>query len=386
MLRYLVHYGELGLKGRNRPHFERALAENMRRALAPLGTFAVRIFPGYMLVESEDAVNTERVERRLAQVFGIAYFAPIEVVPQEMDAITGTALRLAREVVMPSTTFKVETRRADKRFPVQSPEVNRRVGAEIVDAIGAPVDLTAPEATVYIQIYPDGVYVFNRRIEGPGGLPVGVSGKVMVLLSGGIDSPVAAHLMLKRGCEVEFVHVHLLRGRQAVRENKVVELARRVVGPHRLSTTVHMLPAHPFQVAVLEQVSDVELVVFRRFMLRAAERLAQERGALALVTGDNLGQVASQTLKNLYVTGHAVEMPVLRPLVAFDKQEIVSLAEEIGTYKLSIQPYKDVCSIRARHPATGARIKDVWAFEARMDLEATLAKTLAQREGVEIRW
>ncbi len=386
MVRYLVHYGELGLKGRNRPRFERALARNMRRALEIFGQFTVHRMPGYMIVETADAVPEAEVEQRLASVFGIAYFAPIEVVSQEMEAITETALRLAHEVVEPTKTFKVETRRADKRFPVQSPEVSRRIGAEIVDVIGAPVDLTSPEATVYIQIYQDGVYLFNRRIEGPGGLPVGISGKVMVLLSGGIDSPVAAHMMLKRGCDVEFVHFHMLRRHQAIRENKVVALARRVLRPHRLPATLHMLPAHPFQLAVLEQVSDVELVVFRRFILKAAERLAQAQGALALVTGDNLGQVASQTLQNLHVTGRAVETPVLRPLIAFDKEEIIRVAKAIETYKLSIQPYQDVCSIRAQHPATWASMNDVRAFEAKMDLPTVLDATLERRETVGIEW
>ena len=385
-VRYLVHYGELGLKGRNRPRFEQALAENIRRALEVFGRFRVRRMPGYLMVETTDEVPEAEVEARLASIFGIAYFAPIEVVPQEMGTITETALRLAREVVTPETTFKVETRRADKRFPVQSPQVSAQVGAEIVDAIGAPVDLTAPEATVHIQIYRDGVYLFNRRLEGPGGLPVGVSGKVTVLLSGGIDSPVAAHLMLKRGCDVEFVHFHMLRRDQALQENKVVALVRRVLRPHRLPATVHMLPAHPFQLAVLEQVSDVELVVFRRFILKAAARLAHESGALALVTGDNLGQVASQTLKNIHVTGRAVEMPVLRPLIAFDKQEIINVAREIETYALSIQPYQDVCSIRAQHPATWASLEDVRAFEAKLDLPSVLATTLERRESAEIRW
>jgi len=386
MVRYLVHYGELGLKGRNRPRFERALAENIRTALEIFGRFTVHRMPGYLIVETDDEVPENKVEQRLASVFGIAYFAPIEVVPQEMDAITATALRLAREVVKPTKTFKVETRRSDKRFPVQSPEVSRRIGAEIVEEIGAPVDLTSPQATVYIQIYQDGVYLFNRRIEGAGGLPVGISGKVMVLLSGGIDSPVAAHMMLKRGCDVDFVHFHMLRRDRAVCENKVIELARRVVRPHRLSATVYMLPAHPFQMAVLEQVSDVELVVFRRFILKAAERLAQEHGALALVTGDNLGQVASQTLKNIYVTGHAVDMPVLRPLVAFDKEEIIRVAKAIETYQLSIQPYQDVCSIRAQHPATWASMDDVRAFEARMDMPSVLKTTLERQETVDITW
>lgn len=384
---YLVHYGELGLKGQNRPIFEKTLMRNIHAVLRDLGEFEIRRFRSYILVETEASVPADVIERRLSGVAGIAYFAPVAVVPQEMAEIEETALRMAQEVITPETSFEVNARRSDKSFPVYSPEVNRRVGALIVEATGAPVDLGNPDVTVHIQIYPKGVYIFARRIDGPGGLPVGTGGRVMALLSGGIDSPVAAHMMLRRGCDVTFLHFHMLRSSEDVRQSKVVKLARAVMAPHRLSTVVYMAPVFPYQMAVLEHDSRVELVVFRRFILRVAAYLArEEERALALVTGDNLGQVASQTLKNLHVTARAVEMPVLRPLVAYDKQEIVALAKQIGTFELSIEPYKDPCSIQARRPATWAQMSEVRALEAALDMDAIMAETLAGMEKVPITW
>ncbi len=382
---FLVHYGELGLKGLNRPDFEKRLTHNMWVALDGLGGRKVKRFHGYMLVGVAEAAPSAEVERRLAAIFGIAYFAPALQVAPELAAIRAAALRLARESLTAETSFAVKTRRADKGFPVYSMEVNRVVGADIVAATGAPVNLSAPDITLDIQIYREGVYLFSRRVQGAGGLPVGTGGRVMTLLSGGIDSPVAAHLLMKRGCQVDFVHFHLLRHSE-VRNSKVIELARTVLEPHRLPANLYLAPAHPFQLAMLGHASRVEVVVFRRFILRLAAKLARRRKALALVTGDNLGQVASQTLKNLQVTGRAVEMPVLRPLISFDKQEIITLAKKIGTYELSIQPYKDPCSLQAKNPATWARLEEVLALEEQLDLETAMAETLEQLVEVRIEW
>ncbi len=382
MQTYIVHYGELGLKGQNRPQFEKRLAHNMRVALRDLGQVKVQLHRGYMAVEVADEAPPERVEQRLAGVFGIAYFAPALAVPQEMGAITEAALHLARRVITPETSFKVQARRADKRFPVTSMELNCELGARIVDEIGAPVRLRDPAITLHVQVYPEKVYLFIRRIPGPGGLPVGTAGRVTMLLSGGIDSPVAAHLMLKRGCLVDFVHFHMLRNATEIRASKVIALARAVQAPHRLPAVVYMLPSQPFQMAMMEYDSRVELVVFRRFIMRVAERIAQRRKALALVTGDNLGQVASQTLENLCVTSQAVETPILRPLISFDKMEIVEVAQRIGTYELSIQPYQDPCSLHARHPATRAKLAVVEELEAKIGVESLIEETLAQIEEV----
>ena len=386
MQTYIVHYGELGLKGRNRPQFEKRLAHNMRVALRDLGQVKVQLHRGYMAVEVADEAPPERVEQRLAGIFGIAYFAPALAVPQEMGAITEAALQLARRVITPDTSFKVQARRADKRFPVTSMDLNRELGARIVDEIGAPVRLRDPAITLHVQVYPEKVYLFTQRIPGPGGLPVGTAGRVTMLLSGGIDSPVAAHLMLKRGCLVDFVHFHMLRNATEIRASKVIALARAVQAPHRLPAVVYMLPSQPFQMAMMEYDSRVELVVFRRFIMRVAERIAQRRKALALITGDNLGQVASQTLETLCVTSQAVETPILRPLISFDKMEIVDVAQRIGTYELSIQPYQDPCSLHARHPATRAKLAVVEELEAKIGVESLIEETLAQIEEVGIEW
>lgn len=386
MQTYIVHYGELGLKGRNRPQFEKRLAHNMRVALRDLGQVKVQLHRGYMAVEVADEAPPERIEQRLAGVFGIAYFAPALAVPQELEAITEAALQLARRAITPETSFKVQARRADKRFPVTSMDLNRELGARIVDEIGAPVRLRDPAVTLHVQVYPEKVYLFTQRLPGPGGLPVGTAGRVTMLLSGGIDSPVAAHLMLKRGCAVDFVHFHMLRNETEIRASKVIALARAVLSPHRLPAVVYMLPSQPFQMALMEYDSRVELVVFRRFIMRVAERIARRRKSLALVTGDNLGQVASQTLENLCVTSQAVETPILRPLISFDKMEIVDLAQRIGAYELSIQPYQDPCSLHARHPATRAKLAVVEELEAKIGVESLIEETLAQIEEIWIEW
>ncbi len=378
MQNYIVHYGEIGLKGRNLPDFERRLYHNLQAALSDLPTAEVNCCHRYYTVEVGDDVPSEAVEARLSRVFGVAYFAPAIVVPPVREAIFEAGLRLARETITAETPFKVVTNRGDKTFPIHSIDLNRELGAEIVDLTGAPVSLHTPEVVLYIQIYPEGAYLFTRHLPGPGGLPVGSSGRVIVLLSGGIDSPVAAHLMLKRGCSVEFLHFHMLRSEEEIREAKVVALARTVMAPHRLPSIVHMVPAHPFQLAMMTYTSRVELVVFRRFILRVAERLAAQRHALACVTGDDLGQVASQTLQNLAVTSRAVTLPILRPLISFDKGEVVQIAQALGTYELSIQPYQDPCSLHAHRPATWAKLEAVEELEAKLDLEALIQETLAQ--------
>ncbi|MFP4345345.1 MAG: tRNA uracil 4-sulfurtransferase ThiI [Anaerolineales bacterium] len=384
MQTFIIHYGELGLKGHNRPQFEKRLQHNIRTALEDLGKVKVRRRGSFLTAQVEGQAPRAQLIERLSRIFGIAYFAPAAVVPQAYEPIEEAVLEQARESIDPQTPFRIESRRSDKRFPIHSMEMNRRLGSAVVDLTGAPVDLSDPEVTVYVQIYPDGVYVFTRRIDGAGGLPVGTAGRVLVMLSGGIDSPVAAHMMLKRGCTLDFLHFHMLRSEEEIQNSKAVALARRVMEPHRLPATVYMAPAAPYQLAVMAHESRVELVVFRRFILRVAEAL--ERRALAFVTGDNLGQVASQTLKNLHVTSRVIESPILRPLIAFDKQEIITLAQEIGTYELSIQPYQDPCSFRASRPATWAKMEEVEALEAQLDLEDLIEETLAQLQEVRIGW
>lgn len=376
MQAYIVHFGELGLKGRNRSPFARQLVDNIRAVLHDVEETRIERFHSHILVTVAADVPDEMMEQRLSKVFGISYFAPAAVVTPDFETICQTALKLAHGIITPETTFRVSTSRGDKQFSHKSPEVAREVGARIVDATGAPVKLKDPDVTLNIQIYEDAAYLFIRRLPGPGGLPVGVSGRVLTLFSGGIDSPVAAHLMLKRGCTLDLLHFHLLPGREAARTSKIAAMARAVLAPHQLSAPLYLASAAPFETAMAEINSRVATVVFRRFIMQVAERIAQERQSLALITGESVGQVASQTLQNINLISRATTLPILRPLIGFDKAEIIAVAKDIDTYELSIQPYKDPCSLHARNPATWARLDEVEAVEAQIDVGALVEETL----------
>lgn len=376
MQTYIVHFGELGLKGRNRVFFIRQLAENIRAALHDAQETEVTPFHSHVLVKVFADLSVEIVEARLSKVFGIAYFAPTVITPADFEAISQAALRLAEGVVTSATTFKVDTTRGDKQFPIFSQEMDREIGARIVAQTGAPVKLKNPDVTVNIQIYEDAAYCFVRRLPGAGGLPVGVSGRVLTLFSGGIDSPVAAHMMLKRGCTLDLLHFHLLPNAELARASKIVDMARAVLAPHRLTAPLYLISAAPFEAAMADINTRAATVVFRRFIMRAAERLALQRKALALVTGESIGQVASQTLPNINLISQATTLPILRPLIGYDKAEIVAAAQEIGTYTLSIQPYKDPCSVHARNPATWASPEEVRRVEAEINVPTLLETTL----------
>ncbi|MBN1875776.1 MAG: tRNA 4-thiouridine(8) synthase ThiI, partial [Anaerolineae bacterium] len=376
MQAYIVHFGELGLKGRNRFFFVRQLVENIRAVLHDVEGTEVNPFHSHILVKVLADFPTGIIEARLGKVFGIAYFAPAVITPADFEAISQAAVQLAEGVVTSATTFKVDTTRGDKQFPINSQEVDREIGARIVALTGAPVKLKNPDVTVSIQIYEDAAYCFMRRLPGAGGLPVGMSGRVLILFSGGIDSPVAAHMMLKRGCTLDLLHFHLLPSVKLARASKIVNMARAVLAPHRLAAPLYLISAAPFETAMAEIHTRVATVVFRRFIMRAAEQLALQRKALALVTGESIGQVASQTLPNINMISQATTLPILRPLIGYDKAEIVAAAQRIGTYDLSIQPYRDPCSVHARNPATWANPEEVTRVEAEIDVATLLETTL----------
>ncbi len=376
MQAYIIHFGELGLKGRNRIFFIRQLADNIRATLHDAFEAAVTPFHSHVLVKVFADVPAEAIEARLSKVFGIAYFAPTLITPADFEAISAAALQLAEGVVTSKTTFKVDTTRGDKQFPIYSQDVDREIGGRIVARTGAPVKLKNPDVTVSIQIYEDAAYCFVRRLPGAGGLPVGMSGRVLTLFSGGIDSPVAAHMMLKRGCTLDLLHFHLLPSAELARASKITDMARVVLAPHRLTAPLYLISAAPFETAMADVTTRTATVVFRRFIMRAAEQLALRRKALALVTGESIGQVASQTLPNINLINQATTLPILRPLIGFDKAEIVAAAQRIGTYDLSIQPYKDPCSVHAPNPATWANLEEVQRVEAEIGVPTLLETTL----------
>jgi tRNA uracil 4-sulfurtransferase len=361
----LVHYGELALKGKNRRLFESKLIENIKK----VGGKRFRRLEGRLVVIGGD-INY------LKNVFGIHSFAPAYKVEKDLEAIKELVLEKIGEKVKERPTFGVFVKRADKSFPYKSLEVANTIGEEVIKKYSLKVRLREPELPIYIEIANE-AFVYFQKISGLGGLPVGISGKVLTLLSGGIDSPVASYLMMKRGCQVDFIHFHAFPNNKAVFQTKVEELVQSLC-KYGFESRVLLAPYHPFQLALLERgVSPgYEIVLFRRFMIKVAEKAAGNWGYKALVTGDSLGQVASQTIDNLKVLSEAISLPIFQPLISFDKQEIIDIAKKIGTYEVSIKPYKDCCSIVAPNPKTKTRLEIINAMEKKLYIERVVNETV----------
>jgi thiamine biosynthesis protein ThiI len=383
----VLRYHEIALKGRNRPFFVRRLAENVERAVAGLPVGRVRRASARLLLPLRERAAWPAVRGRLARVFGLANFALAHERPLDTQAGAAAAVeRLGESIVarlagstVPS--FRVQTKRSDKRFPLTSPEVNRLLGAMIQQATGARVDLGQAEVTVAVDVLPGRAFFSLEKVPGAGGLPVGTSGRVLALLSGGIDSPVAAWRMMRRGCRVDFVHFHSVPFLDRTSQEKARELARHLVG-WELEAELHLVPFGEVQRQIVATVArPLRVVLYRRMMLRIAEAIARAGGAEALVTGESLGQVASQTLGNLAVIELAAELPILRPLIGTDKSEIAAEAARIGTFETSIIPDQDCCALFVpRHPATRAHPEEVAAAERGLDLPALVAAALARTE------
>ena len=360
----LVQYGELYLKGKNRPVFLRCLHHNLKGKLRSLGmTWQVQRPYGYFFVKvpPQDEAGLERALAALSEVPGVAWYTPAHRIPAHAVGITSDSpnyeliekrvLELASDHYVPGAAFCVRANRAEKRFPLNSSELEKRLGAVIINnSQWNKVNLKYPDRVFYVNVKSEGIFLYSDRRRGMGGLPVGVSGQVLTLLSGGIDSPVAAYLIARRGCSVDFVHFTAGPPQDCcAQENKVSQIVQELSKITMRSRLV-LVPSSYFQVAILGRQAENELVIFRRFMTRVAERLASEQGAQALVVGDSLGQVASQTLENIVANSQAGELPILRPLLTRDKEEIVELAKQINTYQISLKPYKDCCSILAKRP------------------------------------
>lgn len=376
----VVHFHEIALKGGNRRPFLQTLGENLKRIVAPLGGH-VEAFWDRLLVHVRGKGLPELLEAT-AKVFGVAYVAPIRFLPCDLDVLTEVAIETYRAVNRDRATFAVRVRRVDKKFPMTSRELERLIGQRVAAATDAPVDLEAPQLTLSFRLYEGHAYLVGPHLHGPGGLPVGVTGKTLTLFSGGIDSPVAAWLIMRRGCLTDFIHFHAARSPREVRDSKIPALAERIVRPQGVTGRLFLVPYHAFQMAVLMSKipPPLELVLFRRFMVRVATCIAKEQGHQALVTGDNLGQVASQTMENLTAVEDATDLPLLRPLLTYDKDEIIRLARHIGTYDLSIQPYKDCCSLIARHPKTRPKLSAVRSAEESLPLNQIITATLKEME------
>jgi thiamine biosynthesis protein ThiI len=372
----IVHYQEIALKGKNRPWFITRLVHNLRAATRGLGVREVRALMGRIEIILEPAVDWEPVRDRVARVFGVANFAKAGRTPLDIEAIAEAILGdLGPE--NPSS-FRVSVRRADKRFPLTSPEIEREVGGRIKIARGWHVDLGHPQLTIHVEtLRTEAFYSFGKE-RGAGGLSTGVSGRVACLLSGGIDSPVAAWRMMRRGCRVVFIHFHSYPILSRASQEKVRELAR-LLTTFQFRSRLLLVPFGEIQQRVVLSVPPpLRVVIYRRLMMRIAEALARTNRVQALVTGDVVGQVASQTIENLTSINEVVSMPVLRPLIGMDKDEITAEAQRLGSYPVSIIPDQDCCTLfTPRHPVTRARKADVEAAESGLEIEEIVTQAVA---------
>ena len=376
---FVIHYNELGLKKGNRDYFENVLCTNINLVLRDCGAERAKRISGRILLPLTPEADVPEIKSRLGRVFGIAYFAEAWGSPQPVENLQQNAWSLIEGRSFKS--FRINARRADKSFPHTSVEINQQVGAYVKDRTEARVDLENAELTCWIEIVEKYALIYVERFPGPGGLPVGTSGKVVVLLSGGIDSPVAAWKMIKRGCTPIFVHFHSFPYTNAESQEKAKQLGR-LLSEYALRSKIYLVPFAEVQRHIMVDTPiETRVILYRRYMMRLAEHIAMREKARVLVTGDSVGQVASQTIENIDVVSRAISMPILRPLVGDDKVEIIDIARRIGTYNVSIQPDQDCCSLFVpKHPETKANRIEIEKSESRLDVESTLRASLDSAE------
>ena len=387
MFHVLVHYHELALKGRNRKHFEYRLVHHIRRALKPLTHVHVDALQGRIRVRFEDESAWPQLEQQLKRIFGMVNFSLTRSVPLSHDNPDLTALKAAITSHLPThsyETFRVSAKRADKRISKTSMDVEREIGAAVVEQTGKKVNLSNPDLTILVELVPPEAYYSCHRESGAGGLPTGTGGKVVSLISGGIDSPVATYRMLKRGCKAVFVHFHGRPYLSRVSEEKVQDIVK-LLTTYQLHSRLHLVPFGEIQSQiVLKSPPPVRVVLYRRLMLRIAAKIAEQEEAWGLVTGESLGQVASQTPENIAVVNQATSLPILRPLIGMDKLEIIQQAQSIGTFETSIEPDQDCCTLFVpKHPRTRCDLPSILKVEEGLDIPALIEQGLQESELIE---
>ena len=375
----IVKTHELALKGKNRPWFMRKLTDNLR--IATRGSGVERIWKGQLMVglTLSDEECWPEVKSRLKEVFGVAKFYKAYELPQDLDGLKARIPEFLEGRTFSS--FRITTNRADKRFPMNSEEVNRDLGAFVKDLTGAQVNLKYPELSIYVDIQTSGFLVYFDEVKAHGGLPVGVSGKVAVMLSGGIDSPVAAWQMMKRGCQAMFVHFHSYPLVDRTSMEKAVDLVEHL-NRHQYESNLFMAPLGEIQKKIiLTCPPSYRVVLYRRFMVRITEVLARRNRAKAIITGESCGQVASQTLENIAVVNQSAGMPILRPLIGHNKEEIVNMAQNIGTFTTSILPDQDCCTLFVpKHPETKADLDTVLRLEESLSVDEMVKDAVENTE------
>ncbi len=387
---YTVHCSEISLKGRNRYIFEDKLISNIRIAL---GNKLSKIEKIERRIYFESDLAESKVKDTLSRVFGIEWFARAYEIKKDKNKIEKFVVDYFISFGLGEKTIKVETKRGDKRLPFTSMELSKDIGAALVEKLNCRADMHNPELRIYIEIMQQNkTFVHFEKIRGPGGLPIGSSGKVIALLSGGIDSPVASWMLMKRGANVIFLHVHSSVNEEKAKKSKIIELIRILAKWQNCTTTyfadhpddislesstkIYFVDYSEFYKKTLAIPPKYELIMFRKFIYLLAQKIAERENARAIVSGDSLGQVASQTLENIYAINDGITLPIFRPLIGMNKKEIIEIAEKIGTYQISIKPYKDCCSLVARNPETKANADVVKKLSLDIDMEKIVAKTI----------
>ena len=385
---FIVRCGEVALKGMNKPYFERMLVERIKKLLKKFNGVSVKRHEGLIFVRADEHLDKNAIIREISKVFGVASISPAVECESTMEAIGKAAVDYMMTAIEERgiKTFKVEAKRADKTFPVKSPDIGRQIGAEVLKGCKVlRVDVHHPDCLLFVDVRHDKSYIYQDKIAGFGGLPLGTNGKGMTLLSGGIDSPVATWMMAKRGMMIEAVHFHSYPYTSQRAQEKVEALAS-IVATYCGRFRMHVVNLLPIQEKIVENCPEEETTILvRRFMMRIAEQLALKTDCGMLITGENLGQVASQTAEALVVTDSAVKMPVMRPLIAMDKVDIMDKAQEIGTYETSIQPYEDCCTVfLPKHPVTKPKLERILQSESRLDCEALIKAAVESEEVIDI--
>lgn len=380
----LIKYGEIILKGLNRHVFEDRLVNNIKKVVGE----KAKVYKSRATIYAEPAspqYNDEIVEK-VSRVFGVVSVNRAAICEKSLESILAVSAEYLKNELSAAKTFKVETKRADKTFPLKSPEVSREIGGGILSKFNhLTVDVKNPYVLVNVEIRENAAYVYSRKISGQGGMPTGSSGKAMLLLSGGIDSPVAGYQIAKRGAVLEGVHffAHPFTSEQA--KQKVLHLAK-ILSGYTGGIKVHVVPFTKPQLQMREKCPEEHLtIIMRRMMMMISSKIAEREGALCLVTGESLGQVASQTMEAISVTDNACTLPCFRPLIGSDKEDIITIAKKIGTFETSILPYEDCCTIFVpKHPTTKPRLEKILESESKLDVEALVAEAIENTEVVTV--
>ncbi len=385
---FIVRVGEVALKGQNKPYFEKTLVDRIRRLLKKYQGVEVTRHEGLIFVYADKDIPEDTIISEIRKVFGVASISPAVSTEPNMEAIGKAAVDYMMNLIEKKgvKTFKVDAKRADKNFPIKSPDIARQVGASVLKGCKVlKVDVHEPDVYLFVDVRSDVAYLYQQKIAGFGGLPLGTNGKGLVLLSGGIDSPVAAWMMAKRGMQIEAVHFHSYPYTSERAQAKVEELAG-ILAIYCSRFKMHVINMLPIQEQIARNCPQEEMTIqLRRFMMRTAEKIARKYSCDMLITGESLGQVASQTSDSLVVTDASVSIPVMRPLIAMDKSEIIDVARDIGTYEKSIEPYEDCCTVfLPRHPLTKPRLDRIEKSESALDVQALVDAAVESEEIIDI--